>query len=177
MAFDDPYQFSKLYRLSKHTRNDAPEIVEALSNPLITKQLRFVPSPFTLSHLQTWFDRLEEDRKNPQKAPLRWAIRETSSGKLIGDLSLKPMEAEGKYQLGYWLAPAYWGKGIMTSAVAAVLEIAKEDPKIRNVVAGVKSENNGSRRVVEKNGFSIIGKLEEGTGGDAYLGWYFGREL
>lgn len=177
MTLNNPHNFFEHYHLSKHTRDDAPQIAESLSNPLIAGQLRYVPEPYTLSHALIWFDRLDEDQKTPETAPFRWAIRETSSGKFIGDISLKIME-EGKYQLGYWLAHEYWGQGIMTSAIAAVLEIVeKENPKVKAVVASVKEGNYGSRRVVEKNGFSFVGQHKECTGEDAYWSWDFGRDL
>jgi [ribosomal protein S5]-alanine N-acetyltransferase len=175
MTSNDPYTFSEHYHLSKHTRDDAPQIVKYLSNELIAGQLRAVPNPYNLLHALHWFDQLDEDRKIPDTAPLRWCIRETSSGMLIGDISLKPME-DGRYQLGYWLAPEYWGKGIMTNSVTEVFDIVKrEDSRVRRVLACAKEGNLGSRRVIEKLGFKSIGHHEEGA--PAYLIHDFERGL
>ena len=175
MTSHDPHEFSEHYHLSKHTRDDAPQIVESLSNELIAKQLRAVPHPYNLSHALLWFDQLDEDQKTPDIAPLRWCIRETSSRKLIGDISLKSM-VDGRYQLGYWLAHEYWGKGIMTDAVAAVFKIVKrEKTKVRKILVCMKEGNLGSRRVIEKLGFKAIGEHEEGN--PAYLVLDFERDL
>jgi len=178
MASCDHDEFSKLFNLSKYSRDDAPEIVKSLSNPLIAGQLRSLPNPYDLSHALAWLDSLEEEQKVPEKAPLRWAIRETSSGKLIGDISLRPMEEEGTYQLGYWLAQDYWGKGLMTKAINAVFEITKEKSKmVRNVIVCIKPDNYGSRRVAEKNGFHLVGQQEEVIGEETYCFWDWRREL
>ena len=75
-----------------------------------------------------------------------------SSGEMIGDSSL--VKLENGYRLGYWLGEEYWGRGIMSNAVAEVLEIAKQE-KVERVIADVKEGNWGSRKVLEKNGFKF----------------------
>jgi [ribosomal protein S5]-alanine N-acetyltransferase len=156
--------FSGDFYLSKHTRDDSRELIEALSNPQIAKALRSVPSPYTHAHLMEWFDKWEEDLKTPETAPMRWCIRETSTKKLVGDLSLKPT-GDGVFALGYWLGPDYWGRGIMTEAVAAVLELGREDGRAKRFSGCVKESNLGSRRVLEKNGFRYVGFHEESVYG------------
>ena len=51
----------------------------------------------------------------------------------------------------------------MTAAVAAALELGQRDSRVK-FVAGVKEENVGSRRVLEKNGFRCVGWHEDGIG-------------
>jgi [ribosomal protein S5]-alanine N-acetyltransferase len=84
--------------------------------------------------------------------------------KLVGDLSLKPT-GDGVFALGYWLGPDYWGRGIMTEAVAAVLELGKEDGRVKRFSGSVKESNLGSRRVLEKNRFRYVGFHEESVMG------------
>lgn len=159
------------FYLSEYSRDDIPQIVEALSNPLIARNLRRVPVPYSLSHALEWFDRLDEDRKQPETAPLRWVIRDAESGILIGDLSLRH-SCDEIYRFGYWLSPKYWGKGIMTNAVAEVLDnMTNSDLKVLKFTAEVKEGNFGSRRVLEKNGFKMIGQHKDDT--QAYLIWDF----
>jgi [ribosomal protein S5]-alanine N-acetyltransferase len=160
MNLTDSKHFSEAIYLSKHTRADSPEVIEALSNPQIANGLRSVPSPYTHAHLKDWFDKLEGELKIPETAPMRWCIRETSTKKLIGDLSLKPT-GNGVFAIGYWLSPNYWGRGIMTEAVAAVLELGKKDGRVKRFTGSVKDFNVGSRRVLEKNGFQYVGFHEE----------------
>ncbi len=54
-------------------------------------------------------------------------------------------------EVGYWLGRNFWGKGIATKALTEFLIIEK----IRPLVAHVVKHNIGSRRVLEKCGFTL----------------------
>jgi RimJ/RimL family protein N-acetyltransferase len=61
---------------------------------------------------------------------------------------------EGEREVGYWLGKEYWGKGIATRALAQYVEIVRTRP----LYAHVARHNIGSRRVLEKCGFKVIGE-------------------
>lgn len=63
-------------------------------------------------------------------------------------------EMEGEREVGYWLGKEYWGKGIATRALAEYISIVKTRP----LMAHVARHNIGSRRVLEKCGFVVIGE-------------------
>jgi RimJ/RimL family protein N-acetyltransferase len=63
-------------------------------------------------------------------------------------------EMSGKREVGYWIGKEYWGKGIATRALAAFLDQVKTRP----LYAHVAKHNIGSRRVLEKCGFTIVGE-------------------
>ena len=63
-------------------------------------------------------------------------------------------EMEGEREVGYWLGKEFWGKGIMTQALAEYIRIVKTRP----LMAHVARHNIGSRRVLEKCGFMVIGE-------------------
>ena len=63
-------------------------------------------------------------------------------------------EMEGEREVGYWLGKEYWGKGIATQALAEYVSIVKTRP----LMAHVARHNIGSRRVLEKCGFKVIGE-------------------
>ena len=69
--------------------------------------------------------------------------------------SVSSYEEEGKPEVTYWLGKEYWGKGIATRALTAFLA---EHNKTRPIYARVSKDNLGSRRVLEKCGFKIIGE-------------------
>ena len=56
-------------------------------------------------------------------------------------------------ELGYWLNPAYWGKGIMTEAVRRICRETFEKTDIVRIYAEVFAPNAASLRVLEKCGF------------------------
>lgn len=61
-----------------------------------------------------------------------------------------------------WLSPIQHGKGIMTEAVAAVIENwAIPRMNVRKMIATAIVGNEGSLRVLEKNGFRLRDTLKE----------------
>jgi len=73
------------------------------------------------------------------------------NGQVAGSVS--SYEDEGKPEVTYWLGKEYWGKGIATWALT---EFLAHNNKIRPIYARVAKDNFGSRRVLEKCGFTVI---------------------
>jgi RimJ/RimL family protein N-acetyltransferase len=65
--------------------------------------------------------------------------------------------SEGRRYIGYWVAREYWGRGLATAALA---ELVAELPD-RPLHALVSTDNIGSIRVLEKNGFVAIGPADD----------------
>lgn len=63
--------------------------------------------------------------------------------------------------IGYWIAPVYQRRGIMTEAVKLVLRFAFETLGLHKVGVTCFGGNDASRRVIEKCGFRFIGTLRE----------------
>lgn len=75
------------------------------------------------------------------------------NGKVVG--SVLCYEESGKPEVSYWLGKEYWGKGLATRALA---EFLAHWNKTRPIYARVAKDNLGSRRVLEKCGFTMIGE-------------------
>ena len=75
------------------------------------------------------------------------------NGQVVGSVS--SYEDEGRPEVTYWLGKDYWGKGIATSALK---EFLAHYNQTRPIYARVAKDNLGSRRVLEKCGFKIIGE-------------------
>ena len=58
-------------------------------------------------------------------------------------------ERDGRKLVGYWIGREYWGRGIGTQALAALLRIVNERP----LFAYAAEQNLASIRVLEKCGF------------------------
>ena len=75
------------------------------------------------------------------------------NGQVVG--SVASYEEAGKPEVTYWIGKAHWGKGIGTRALAAFLVQVNT---ARPIYARVAKDNLGSRRVLEKCGFQVIGE-------------------
>ena len=63
-------------------------------------------------------------------------------------------EMIGEREIGYWLGREFWGKGIATEALKQFLGVVKTRP----LFARVAKHNFGSKRVLEKRGFKMVGE-------------------
>ena len=74
----------------------------------------------------------------------------------IGCISLESRGAD-RLALGFVLAPEAWGKGLATEAAEAMIDAAFAMTPAVEILAGVRVENEASKAVIEKCGFSLIG--------------------
>jgi RimJ/RimL family protein N-acetyltransferase len=72
----------------------------------------------------------------------------------------------GEREVGYWLGKEYWGKGIATRALEKFLKTIETRP----LYAHVAKHNMGSRRVLEKCGFTIARE-------DRFFSEFFGKNI
>jgi ribosomal-protein-alanine N-acetyltransferase len=87
------------------------------------------------------------------------AIEEIATPRLLGGISARPRLHPQQIDIGYWLGAPYWEKGYMTEAVRLVCHLSFEYLDAVRAYATVFTRNMASRRVLEKNGFSVDGTL------------------
>ncbi len=89
-----------------------------------------------------------------------FAITDKETGRVIGSLGLhQPKTMEGYehlygLEIGYVLSPDYWGRGLMTEAVKAVIDWIFHNTDTGVLYCGHFTFNDRSRRVIEKCGFT-----------------------
>jgi RimJ/RimL family protein N-acetyltransferase len=84
-----------------------------------------------------------------------FAAVEKATGQMAGRFSLKPAHSyglAGGMELGYRLYPAFWGRGLATEGVRALIASAFGRLHLDRVVATTMADNAGSWRVLEKCG-------------------------
>ncbi|MEN8653495.1 GNAT family N-acetyltransferase [Streptomyces sp. 21So2-11] len=59
----------------------------------------------------------------------------------------------GEREVTYWIDRAFWGRGVATAALRALLALVPERPLLGRAAA----DNTGSIRVLEKCGFTVVG--------------------
>ena len=72
-------------------------------------------------------------------------------------------------EFGYWLGEEFWGRGIMTEAVAAFNDFCFEEFQLRRIYAEPFANNFASARVLEKAGFAFEGRLKNNVLKDGKL--------
>ena len=106
---------------------------------------------FTKNSIRTWV--ASYDNPNYYK----WAIcLKENPDHVIGDISLVSMDEENSScEIGYILGLNYWGRGIMTEALKAVLSFCIDEIGFDQVDACYASLNPASGHVMEKAGMTF----------------------
>ena len=141
---------------------DAASVAAAADNPNIAANLRNAfPSPYTLADAEWYVN--DCISKGEERQLTRAIIIEGRAAGSIG-VFVRNDVYEKSAELGYWLAEDFWGKGIMTEAVRRMCEegFAQWDDLLR-IYAEPFAHNAGSRRVLEKVGFSLEGVMRRGV--------------
>ena len=95
----------------------------------------------------------------------KWAIcLKDDPEQVIGDISIVAMdEDDSSCEIGYILGKNYWGRGMMTEALKAVLDFCFTQAGFQKVRARYASLNPASGRVMEKAGMSYLKTVANGV--------------
>jgi ribosomal-protein-alanine N-acetyltransferase len=83
-----------------------------------------------------------------------WKIQRKPDGRLIGLCGLQalPLGCRWEVEIGWWLTPPHWGRGLGSEAASAVMREARKSLRTNRIVAIAIAENYGSRRIMQKIG-------------------------
>ena len=147
--------------LRKWTPEDAADVARYANNPRIAANLRNVfPHPYTMKDAESYVNTCAAD---PEERRICRAV--VAEGRAAGSVEIfcGTDVFEKSAELGYWLAEEYWGRGIMTEAVRQLCREAFEKFDIVRIYAEPFAHNIGSRRVLEKAGFTLEGVMKQGV--------------
>lgn len=143
--------FTERLTLRAPNMADAPALHQLANNKSIHDFLSSLPFPYTRAHAVDFITSLARTKNEHA-----YAIT-TKDDSFIGVMGWH-LDREIGLELGYWLAQPYWGKGLITEAVIALLESTIKSGRT-DLYARAMTTNIGSHRVLEKSGFT---KISEG---------------
>jgi [ribosomal protein S5]-alanine N-acetyltransferase len=132
-------------------------VIDALwTNPLVTE---YIGGPRDLAVVRDHFIRYaaDPDQFFAEEHECWWSILEQATCAWAGLCALIQKAVDGKTEtdLGYFLAPAYWHRGIATEALQPVLAFAFRDLVLESVIALIHPENAPSMAVAAKLGMHV----------------------
>lgn len=131
---------------------DAEPIARYLNNFAVAGNLARVPFPYHLSDAKAWL------RTRVPTLPVEetnFTIELPGEG-LAGHVGFH-LGKEGPI-IGYWLGEPFWGRGIMSAAVAASLDWFFAATAHETIYSGVFHFNQASLRIQHKLGFTETGR-------------------
>lgn len=137
--------------LRKLSMDDLEAVFALRSDPVA---MRYVPRPLAkdreeaAAHIQLI---LVTQQANEG---LQWAITLKDNPSMVGIIGFWRMKKEHyRAEIGYMVLPKYWGQGIVSEAIAAVVQHAFDTLGFHSIEAVIDPQNPASMRVLEKNGF------------------------
>ena len=130
--------------LREFSRHDWADVLAYQRDP---RYLRFYP----------WTDRTEADARrfvdqqsDQPRRKLQLAITLADSGLLIGNCGIRrKSENDWEADIGYELAPDYWGQGYATEAALAIVQFGFQELRIHRISSWCIADNVASVRVLD----------------------------
>jgi RimJ/RimL family protein N-acetyltransferase len=135
-------------RFRPYKEKDLPFLISLCSDPQVMRYIGKVKTPEeTEEMLQKWL--------NAQKGGMGICLAiDRKSGEKVGHSGVIEQIVDGRIEaeIGYWLLPKYWGKGLGTEMAAAFRDYAFETLKLHRLISIIQPGNKASIKVARKIG-------------------------
>jgi RimJ/RimL family protein N-acetyltransferase len=137
--------------LRKPHAGDLPAIVAACQDPDIPRFIPYIPIPYGEKEGRAFLDFVERAWSESDERTFAICVDEDV---LVGAVTVRLHEGG---TVGYWLSSSQRGRGLMTEAVRAVVQWAREEHRIQWLRLWTHPDNRASQAVAERAGFVRIG--------------------
>ena len=86
---------------------------------------------------------------------LYFCIRASKTNDFVGIISITKHHDDIFKELAYQFLPQFWGMGMATESISAILELLRKNISIKELIAETQSRNLSSCRLLEKLGFEF----------------------
>jgi ribosomal-protein-alanine N-acetyltransferase len=134
---------------------DVEFVFRHFGDPVVHRYLVDSEAVTTLERARSIVDFYVSDTSSTR---LRWVIARSVDDEPIGTCGFHLRSfAHRRAEIGYDLAPAWWGQGLMTEALRAVLRHGVDVMGLHRISACIHPENLASLRTAERLGFEREG--------------------
>lgn len=134
--------------------DDAADVLVFRGDPYVQ---RFNSEPLkTLQQAAVFIEEAHNQRTT--QAGIGWAITRRGQDRVLGGVSLHAWDKyHRRAEVGYDLARAFWGQGIGTEAVHAVVDFGFAHLDLHRIEAATIADNHESVNLLKKLGFRLEG--------------------
>ncbi len=140
------------------TQNDIHNIYKGLSHPDVIKYygVSFTSLEDTEEQM-IWYKELEETETG-----IWWAVCSLDGQTFYGAGGFNNLSKQHqKAEIGFWLLPEFWGKGLMQEAFPLICNYGFEILGLNRIEGFVDSENSSCQKAVEKLNFKLEGIMRD----------------
>ena len=144
-------------RLEPWGKDDLPLLEKTVGDPEMMVYLGGAESAEKMAERQVKFEGLADSG-----AGRMFKVVDEATGEAVGSVGYwdKDWREQQVYETGWFVLPAFQGRGIAVEATAQAIELAKSDGKHRFLHAFPAVENGASNAICRKLGFTLLGPHE-----------------
>jgi RimJ/RimL family protein N-acetyltransferase len=139
-------------------QTDLDSIHEYASDTEVVKYMPFGPN--TIEDSKNFLDRASSRQQEETRTDYELAVTLKDSNKLIGGCRINKV-SEIQAHIGYIFNKKYWGYGYATETARALVDYGFTELEMHRIYASCDPDNIASRRVLEKAGLVLEGRLRE----------------
>lgn len=144
--------------LKEISQEDKSYIFKGLSNPAVTEHYA-VHFP-TLEATEEQMDWYADLRKNG--TGIWWGIWSKDTSNFVGAGGFNDLDKPNrKAEIGFWLLPEYWGRGIMKEVMPCLFEKGFKDLDLNRIEGYVDANNQKCRQALKKINFIYEGTMRQ----------------
>jgi len=140
---------------------DVPHLVALAGNYEVAKNTLNIPHPYDVEDACRWVQFTQDHYA--QQTGYAFAVELRATGAFIGGAGLTVDRRFDRAEAGYWLGQPYWGQGLASEALAALLRYGFAELTLNKIYATHLATNPASGRVMLKNGMVKEGELVQHT--------------
>jgi ribosomal-protein-alanine N-acetyltransferase len=147
------------WRLRPWRAADAPSLAAQANNLNVWRWMsEGFPHPYTLEVAEHWVQAGQIEFGGEH-----WAVCHQDLA--VGGCGIHPGAAPSpaSAEVGWWLGEPYWGRGVGTRVVGALVRQAFANPALTRLVAPIHAGNERSMRAAARNGFVLEGVQAQGA--------------
>ncbi|MFU2180807.1 GNAT family N-acetyltransferase [Streptococcus pluranimalium] len=146
--------------LRQRTIDDVPDMFAYVSLENVAYPAGLPPIA-TLEDEYDYFENHYYQNLEKENLPSGYGITVKGNDRIIGSCDFNHRHEDDVFEIGYMLHPDYWGKGIMSEAVEALIEIGFTLLNLHKVEIVCYDYNRQSRRIAEKLGFTLEASIRD----------------
>lgn len=147
--------------LTELRENDEDFLVDCMKTEDISRYTLRIPFPYTKDDAIFWINYCKQ-QSIEKECLWFFAIRLLNdNNRVIGGISINDL-VDGIAEIGYWLSPNYWGKGIIPATIQTFCNYIENNNHlyhIKRLEAHIFTANIQSQKAIMKCGFTYEGEM------------------
>ena len=141
--------------------SDAAQVQRLAGDAVVAETTLVIPHPYPDGAAEDWIAGHGQAWSSAKAAI--WAITRRGDEALLGAMSLHLRPLHRQAVAGYWIGRPFWGQGIASEALAAVIACGFDALGLHRIEATHLARNPASGRVMEKAGMAFEGHFRDAT--------------